>query len=89
METKEKILYKYFLSGSKKIVRISKDKIHRQRLFDSIKTTYPNFMHPYLCGRMNDEEAEVSKNLIDVFKNNLISKFRRFMIKIKRFLGKQ
>jgi hypothetical protein len=85
MENKEKILYKYFC-GSKKIARIpKKDKEHRQKLLDSIKMKYPTFMHPYAFGRISNDEAEVSKSLIDIFKNNRV-KVGLFE-KIKGFFG--
>ncbi|MHA2280231.1 MAG: hypothetical protein ACXAC5_05155 [Promethearchaeota archaeon] len=86
MENKEKILYRYFC-GSKKIARIPKDKIHRQKLLDNIKTVHPTFMHPYAFGMMSNEEAKVSKSLIDMFKNNRVSGLRRFAMKVKGFFG--
>ena len=86
MENKEKILYNYFLQGSKKIAKIPKEKTHRRKLFKSIKTEYPVFMHPYIFGNMTDEESKVSGKLINIFKNNRVNRFRRFMLKVKGFL---
>jgi len=85
MNSKEKILYRYFLQIPKEILKIPKKDKHKERLTKCVQTVFPTFMHPYAFGMMSNEEAEVAESLIDTFENHRVKK--RLIDRVRDFFG--
>ena len=76
-----KILYRYFLGIDGRINKIPfREKKHRAKLFEDIQKVFPGYMKGYssIYGNAPGEDDTVLK-VINIFKNNRVGWFKRFM----------